>query len=47
VVRAVVEIDEWALRVLNVIKAKHGFKDKSQVISLIVHQFEEVILEPE
>lgn len=32
---------------LNIIKAKHGLKDKSQVINLMAQQFEEYILEPE
>ena len=43
----IVEIDERTNRVLNIIKAKHGLKDKSQTINLMAHQFEECILEPE
>jgi hypothetical protein len=46
-VKAIVEIDEEANRVLNIIKAKYGFKDKSQAINLMAHQFAEYILEPE
>ncbi|MDR2720214.1 MAG: DUF2683 family protein [Nitrososphaerota archaeon] len=46
-VKAIVEIDERTNRVLNIIKAKHSLKDKSQAINLMAHQFEETILEPE
>ncbi len=46
-VKAIVEIDEKANRVLNIIKAKHGLKDKSQAINLMAQQFEEHLLEPE
>jgi hypothetical protein len=46
-VKAIVEIDERTNRVLNIIKAKHSLKDKSQAINLMAHQFEEIILEPE
>jgi hypothetical protein len=46
-VKAIVEIDERANRVLNIVKAKHCLKDKSQAINLMAHQFEEIILEPE
>ncbi|MDR0373586.1 MAG: DUF2683 family protein [Nitrososphaerota archaeon] len=46
-VKAIVEIDERANRVLNIIKAKHGLKDKSQAINLMARQFEECLLEPE
>jgi AICAR transformylase/IMP cyclohydrolase PurH len=46
-VKAIVEIDDRTNRVLNIIKAKHSLKDKSQAINLMAHQFEEIILEPE
>ena len=46
-VKAIVEIDERTNRVLNIIKAKHSLKDKSQAINLMAQQFEEIILEPE
>ncbi|MFA7080669.1 MAG: DUF2683 family protein [Candidatus Bathyarchaeia archaeon] len=45
-VKAIVEIDDRTNRILNIIKAKHGLKDKSQAINLMAEQFEEHILEP-
>ena len=39
------EIDDRTNRILNIIKAKHGLKDKSQAINLMAEQFEEHILE--
>lgn len=46
-VQAVVHIDEHANRVLNVLKAKYGLKDKSEAINLVVVEYEEHLLEPE
>ncbi len=46
-VQAVVNLDENANRVLNIVKAMYGLKDKSQAINLVVHEYEEDILEPE
>ncbi len=46
-VQAVISIDERANRVLNVVKAKYGFRDKSQAIDFVVSQYEENLLEPE
>ncbi len=40
-VQAVINIDENTNRVLNIVKAKHGLKDKSQAITLVVHEYEE------
>lgn len=45
-VQAVINIDENTNRVLNIVKAKHGLKDKSQAISLVVKEYEENTLEP-
>ncbi len=46
-VQAVINIDERINRVLNIVKAKYGLKDKSQAITLIVSEYEENFLEPE
>ena len=35
------------LRILNIVKAKYGLKDKSQAIELVVTEYEENFLEPE
>lgn len=45
-VQAVIHIDENTNRVLNIVKAKFGLKDKSQAISLIVNEYENHSLEP-
>ncbi len=46
-VQALVNISEHANRVLNIVKAKHGLKDKSQAINVLTKEYEEKILEPE
>jgi len=46
-VQAVVHIDEHANRVLNIVKAKFGLKDKSEVLNLVITEYEENFLEPE
>ena len=46
-VLAVINIDEKTNRVLNIVKAKFGLKDKSQAISLVVNEYEQNVLEPE
>ena len=46
-VQAIININENANRVLNIVKAKYGFKDKSEAINLVVSEFEENLLEPE
>jgi len=42
-----ININEEANRVLNIIKAKYGLKDKSEAINLVVKEYEERFLEPE
>lgn len=46
-VQAVININEHANRVLNIVKAKHGLRDKSDAINLVVSEYEENLLEPE
>ena len=46
-VQAIIKIEEHTNRVLNVVKAKYGLKDKSEAIDLMAQQYEESILEPE
>jgi hypothetical protein len=45
-VKAIVTIDERTNRILNILKAKHGLKDKSQAINLMAQQFEACIWNP-
>ena len=46
-VKAIVNIDEKANRVLNIVKAKENLKDKSEAINLIIEQYGKDLLEPE
>jgi len=46
-VQAMININEKSNRVLNIVKAKYGLKDKSQAIDLVVNKYEENFLEPE
>ena len=46
-VKAIVTIDERTNRIINMVKAKYGLKDKSQAINLIAQQYEECVMEPE
>ena len=46
-VKAIVNIDDKANRILNIIKAKENLKDKSEAINLIIGQYEKELLEPE
>jgi hypothetical protein len=46
-VKAIINIDDQSNRVLNIVKAKYGLKDKSSAIELVVKQYEEELLEPE
>ncbi len=46
-VQAVINIDENTNRVLNIVKAKFGLRDKSQAINIVVNEYEESFLEPQ
>ena len=46
-VKAIVDISDEANRIFNIIKAKHGFKDKSEAINLVAEEYGEEMLEPE
>ena len=46
-VQAIINISEHANRILNVVKAKYGLKDKSEAIDMMASKYEENILEPE
>lgn len=46
-VQAMINIEERTNRVLNMVKAKYGLKDKSEAINLVVNEYEENCLEPE
>lgn len=46
-VKAIVDLDDHANRVINIVKAKYGLQDKSEAINTITRQYEEELLEPE
>jgi hypothetical protein len=44
-VKAIVDIDEEANTVINVLKAQYGLKDKSQAINEMARQYKEIVLD--
>ena len=46
-VNALIEIDENTNRVLNVVKAKFGLKDKGEAVELVVRKFIDFEDEPD
>jgi len=46
-VQAMININEETNRVLNIVKAKFGLKDKSATIDLVVKEYSNGFLEPE
>ncbi|NCN99388.1 antitoxin [Candidatus Pacearchaeota archaeon CG10_big_fil_rev_8_21_14_0_10_35_219] len=46
-VKAIVNISDEANRIFNILKAKHGLKDKSEAINLMAVEYGEELLEPE
>ncbi len=46
-VQAIIDIEDKTNRVLNVIKAKFGLKDKSEAINVMAEQYEKELLEPQ
>jgi len=45
-VKAVIDISEGSNRILNVVKAAYGLKDKSQAINVMAREYEELVFEP-
>jgi hypothetical protein len=46
-VQNIIEIGEREDRVLNIVKAKFGLKNKSEAVAIITQAYEESFLEPE
>lgn len=46
-VKAIVDISKKANRVINVVKAQFGLRDKSVAINKIVENYERFLMEPE
>lgn len=45
-VKAIITISGQANRVLNIIKAEYGLRDKSQAIEKMTKEYEEMVFEP-
>jgi hypothetical protein len=46
-VKAIVNIDERANRIISIVKAKEDLRDKSDVINLIIDTYGKEFMEPE
>ncbi|MBI2652216.1 DUF2683 family protein [Candidatus Woesearchaeota archaeon] len=46
-VQAIINISEKANRVINIVKAKYGLKDKSEAINIMAEEYQESVMEPE
>ena len=46
-VQAIINIKDETNRVLNIVKAKFGLKDKSEAINIMAEQYGQEILEPQ
>lgn len=46
-VQAIINISQRANRILNIVKAKYGLKDKSEAINIMAEEYEKDIMEPE
>ena len=46
-VKSIIDLSERENRIVNIVKAKYGLKDKSQALSLMLKRYEECELEPQ
>ncbi len=46
-VKAIVDVSEHVNRIINIVKAKHGLKNKSMAIEVMAREYEKFLLEPE
>jgi len=46
-VKSLIDLNERESRIINIVKAKYGLKDKSQALGLILKHYEECELEPQ
>jgi hypothetical protein len=45
-VKAIISITDQTNRILNIIKAEYGLKDKSQAIDRMAEDYEDLVFEP-
>ena len=46
-VKAIIDIEDSANRILNIVKAKENLRDKSQALNLVLNIYGKEMLEPE
>ncbi len=46
-VQSIIDLSENEDRILNIVKAEHGLKNKSQAVAFIAKKYEDAFLEPE
>jgi len=46
-VKAMINISKEANQILNIVKAKHNLKDKSEAINLVVQEYGQDLLDPQ
>ena len=46
-ITAIVKLNDEANRVINIVKAKYGLKDKSEALNKMIRQYELELMEPE
>jgi hypothetical protein len=46
-VKTIVDLDKETNRIINILKAKYGLRDKSEAISRMAREFKEFVLEAE
>ena len=46
-VQSIIDVGEKEDRILNIVKAKYGLKNKSQAVAFIASKYEDAFLEPE
>jgi len=46
-VQSIIDVNEREDRILNIVKAKHGLKNKSQAVELVLKIYADSFLEPE
>lgn len=46
-VQSIIDLGEDEDRILNIVKAKYGLKNKSQAVAFVAKKYEDAFLEPE
>jgi hypothetical protein len=46
-VQAIIDLNDNANRILNIVKAQHNFKNKSQAVEYILDEYAEMSAQPE